>query len=127
MSKVTRTTQAADGTEETFVQENLYNGDGQRIQKKEGAKVTNYFYQDGVVSYTTDANVDEKIIQNLLGLEGNVILAEKKLEAVDESGDSHNYYLYNKDIQGSTVSILDETGTGELSYTYDDFGETLII
>ena len=64
LSKVTRTSQASAGTEETFVQENLYNGDGQRVQKKEGAKVTNYFYQDGVVSYTTD-----------------------------DSGDSHNYYL----------------------------------
>jgi len=123
LSKVTRTSSA---TEETFEQENLYNGEGQRIQKKEGAKVTNYFYQDGVVSYTTDAGDNTKVIQNLLGLEGNIISAELKLETAEESGDSHQYYLYNKDIQGSTVSILDETGAGELSYTYDDFGETEI-
>ena len=79
LSKVTRTSTVADGTEESFVQENLYNGDGQRIQKKEGAKITNYFYQDGVVSYTTNANDDVKVIQNLLGLEGNIILTEKKV------------------------------------------------
>lgn len=34
--------------------------------------------------------------------------------------------MYNKDIQGSTTSILDSTGACKLSYEYDDFGETEI-
>ncbi len=33
-----------------MIQQNRYNGDGQRIQKVEGSKITNYYYQDGVVS-----------------------------------------------------------------------------
>lgn len=35
--------------QEAVNQENLYNGNGKRIQKKEGNNVVNYFYQDGVV------------------------------------------------------------------------------
>ncbi len=108
----------------TVVQENVYNGNGQRIQKKEGSDVTNYFYQDGVVSYTTGTDTEEKDIQNLLGLEGNVIAAE--INELVNSVTEVQYFLYNKDIQGSTSSILDELGNGKLSYEYDDFGETEI-
>lgn len=116
-----------DAENTTVTQENLYNGDGQRIRKTEGAKETNYFYQDGIVSYTMEGSADTKAIQNLLGLEGNVIAAEQSVQETDETaGDSLRYYLYNKDIQGSTTSILDESGAGELSYEYDDFGETKI-
>lgn len=119
LSKVT-VTDASSGTGETtkVVQENLYNGEGQRICKTEGATEVNYFYQDGVVSYTTEGSADTKNIQNLLGLEGNIIAAEEC------TTDNYNYHLYQKDVQGSTSSILDETGAGELSYEYDDFGET---
>ncbi len=134
----------------TITQENLYNGDGQRIRESEGAKETHYFYQDGVVSYTMEGKKETKAVQNLLGLEGNVILAERAVEISGEtvsegaasggmasegaaedgtaSGGTENsgfgYYLYNKDVQGSTTSILNESGTGEISYEYDDFGET---
>ena len=147
--------EAAQGTEsadkkdqiKTVTQENLYNGNGQRIKKSEGAKETNYFYQDGVVSYTTEGSGDTKAIQNLLGIEDNVIMteyaskisgeaapesAEGKEAAADSAAseevksDSFNYYLYNKDIQGSTTSVLNEDGAGEMSYVYDDFGETKI-
>jgi RHS repeat-associated protein len=131
----------------TITQENLYNGDGQRVRKSEGAKETHYFYQDGVVSYTVEGKKETKAVQNLLGLEGNVILAERAVEISGEptseggiSGEksedgvafeetknrNFDYYLYNKDVQGSTTSILDEDGAGELSYEYDDFGETEI-
>ncbi|MGN1166607.1 MAG: DNRLRE domain-containing protein [Lachnospiraceae bacterium] len=129
LSKATITSNGSgeSGSSTTFTQENLYNGDGQRIQKTEGAKETNYFYQDGVVSYTTEGSADTKAIQNLLGVEGNVIAAEENVPAADETAnDSLKYYLYNKDIQGSTTSILNENGAGELSYEYDDFGETEI-
>ena len=100
-----------------------------------------------MVSYTTDGSGDTKAIQNLLGLEDKVIMAEyaSKIsgEAAPESAegkeaaadseasgevksDSFNYYLYNKDIQGSTTSVLNKDGAGEMSYEYDDFGETKI-
>lgn len=109
----------------SLTQENLYNGNGQRIQKKEGSDVTNYFYQDGVVSYTTGEDTEVKQIQNLLGLEENVIGAETSTTN-QEQAKVISYFLYNKDIQGSTTSILNHAGTGELSYEYDDFGQTEI-
>ena len=70
LSKETITSNGSgeSGSSTTFTQENLYNGDGQRIQKIEGENETNYFYQDGVVSYTTEGSADIKAIQNLLGL-----------------------------------------------------------
>ena len=104
----------------SVIQENLYNGEGQRIQKKEGASVTNYFYEDGMVSYTTGVDTGEKQIQNLSGLEDNVIYAEQKVS------DTYQDFLYTKDIQGSTSSILNKDTKGELSYEYDDFGESSI-
>ena len=104
----------------SVTQENLYNGEGQRIQKKEGASVINYFYEDGMVSYTTGTDTGEKQIQNLSGLEDNVIYAEKKVS------DTYQDFLYTKDIQGSTTSVLDKDTKGELVYEYDDFGETSI-
>ena len=147
-SEVAETDGTASGNRiKTITQENLYNGDGQRVRKSEGAKETYYFYQDGVVSYTVEGKKETKAVQNLLGLEGNVILAERAVEISGEptseggiSGEksedgvafeetknrNFDYYLYNKDVQGSTTSILDEDGAGELSYEYDDFGETEI-
>ena len=143
-SEVAETDGTASGNRiKTITQENLYNGDGQRVRKSEGAKETYYFYQDGVVSYTVEGKKETKAVQNLLGLEGNVILAERAVEISGEptseggtSGEKaedgaaseetknrkFDYYLYNKDVQGSTTSILD--GESELSYEYDDFGET---
>lgn len=41
--------------------------------------IANYFYEDGMVSYTTGADTGEKLIQNLSGLEDNVIYAERKV------------------------------------------------
>ena len=83
LSKATITSNGSgeSGSSTTFTQENLYNGDGQRIQKTEGANETNYFYQGGVVSYTTEGSADTKAIQNLLGVEGNVIAAEENVPA----------------------------------------------
>ena len=61
-----------NGTKEVVNQENLYNGNGKRIQKKEGNNVVNYFYQDGVVLYTSDKD-GNKTSQNFLGIDGKVI------------------------------------------------------
>jgi RHS repeat-associated protein len=103
----------------TLVQSNDYNGDGQRIQKTEGGNTTNYSYQDGVVSSTTDGS-GTQTSQNLIGLEGNVIGTERY------TSDTTSYYSYNKDIQGSTTSLIKEDGTADATYTYTDFGETRI-
>ena len=124
---VTKKKSGTSGNETvSLTQENLYNGDGQRIQKKEAGEVTNYFYEDGMVSYTTGADTGEKLIQNLSGLEDNVIYAEQKVTGKDGTASAYQDFLYTKDIQGSTSSILNKDTKGELSYEYDDFGETSI-
>ena len=100
------------------IQQNRYNGDGQRIQKVEGSKTTNYYYQDGVVSYTTDGD-NIQTSQNLIGTDGNILATQKY-------GDHTDYLLYHKDIQGSTTSLVKEDGSADATYQYTDFGETTI-
>lgn len=100
-----------------IVQQNHYNGDGQRIQRVEGEQTTNYYYQDGVVSYTTDGK-GEQTSQDLLGTDGNIIGTQRY------TGNDPAYYVYNKDVQGSTTNLLKEDGKADVSYRYEDFGET---
>ena len=100
-----------------IVQQNRYNGDGQRIQRVEGDQTTNYYYQDGVVSYTTDGK-GEQTSQDLLGTDGNVIGTQRY------TGNDTAYYVYNKDVQGSTTNLLKDDGKADVSYRYEDFGET---
>ena len=101
------------------IQQNIYNGEGQRIQKVDGDETTNYYYQDGVVAYTIDAN-GEQNSQNLIGTDGNVLATERFQQNATQ------YYLYNKDIQGSTSSLVKEDGSADATYQYTDFGETTI-
>ena len=101
------------------IQQNIYNGEGQRIQKVDGDETTNYYYQDGVVAYTTDAN-GEQNSQNLIGTDGNVLATERFQQNTTQ------YYLYNKDIQGGTSSLVKEDGSADATYQYTDFGETTI-
>ena len=101
------------------IQQNIYNGEGQRIQKVDGDETTNYYYQNGVVAYTTDAN-GEQNSQNLIGTDGNVLATERFQQNATQ------YYLYNKDIQGSTSSLVKEDGSADATYQYTDFGETTI-
>jgi YD repeat-containing protein len=70
------------------IQQNRYNGDGQRIQKVEGSKTTNYYYQDGVVSYTTDGE-NSQTSQNLIGTDGNILATQKY------GSDHTDYLLYH--------------------------------
>lgn len=100
-----------------IVQQNRYNGDGQRIQRVEGDQTTNYYYQDGVASYTTDGK-GEQTSQDLLGTDGNIIGTQRY------TGNDPAYYVYNKDVQGSTTNLLKEDGKADVSYRYEDFGET---
>ena len=101
------------------IQQNIYNGEGQRIQKIDGDETINYYYQDGVVAYTTDAN-GEQNSQNLIGTDGNVLATERFQQNATQ------YYLYNKDIQGSTSILVKEDGSADATYQYTDFGETTI-
>ena len=101
------------------IQQNRYNGDGQRIQKVEGSKTTNYYYQDGVVSYTTDGE-NSQTSQNLIGTDGNILATQRY------GSDHTDYLLYHKDIQGSTTSLVKEDGSVDATYRYTDFGETMI-
>ena len=103
----------------SVIQQNIYNGEGQRIQKVDGDEMTNYYYQDGIAAYTTDADGNQNS-QNLIGTEGNVLATERF------KGDDTQYYLYNKDIQGSTTSLAKEDGSADATYQYTDFGETII-
>ncbi|MCQ4635525.1 DNRLRE domain-containing protein [Anaerovorax odorimutans] len=104
-------------------QENRYNGNGQRIQKKEtkGAesKTRNYYYQDGSVLYTSDQNGNLTSL-NLMGTSGNVIATERKGEG------SPTWYLYNKDVRESTSSMINSAGELAAAYEYDEFGETTV-
>lgn len=109
-----------NGTKEVVNQENLYNGNGKRIQKKEGNNVVNYFYQDGVVLYTSDKD-ENKTSQNFVGTDGNVIGTTRY------SNEGFKYYTYNKDVQGSTTSVVGEDGISPVAYEYDDFGVTTTI
>mgnify|MGYP000372163112 CR=1 FL=1 len=102
-----------------MIQQNRYNGDGQRIQKVEGSKTTNYYYQDGVVSYTTDGD-NSQTSQNLIGTDGNILATQRY------GSDHTDYLLYHKDIQGSTTSLVKEDGSADATYQYTDFGETTI-
>ena len=101
------------------IQQNIYNGEGQRIQKIDGDETINYYYQDGVVAYTTDVN-GEQNSQNLIGTDGNVLATERFQQNATQ------YYLYNKDIQESTSSLVKEDGSADATYQYTDFGETTI-
>ena len=100
-----------------IVQQNRYNGDGQRIQRVEGDQTTNYYYQDGVASYTTDGK-GEQTSQDLLETDGNVIGTQRY------TGNDAAYYVYNKDVQGSTTNLVRDNGKADVSYRYEDFGET---
>lgn len=106
-----------NGTE-TLNQKNAYNGEGQRISKTENDAATRYRYQGGSVVCTDGDNSVRAM--NILGEAGNIIASERNQEAAKA------YYFYNKDMRGSTTSILDGTGACAAAYQYSDFGETTV-
>lgn len=99
---------------EVMVQENTYNASGQRIEKKENGSVTYYMYQDGTVLFTEN-ELGEKTSFNLLSLDGAIVTSWRN---------DNEFYFYNKDIKGSSSTILNENGIAVVSYQYSDFGET---
>ena len=80
---------------------------------------TDYFYQDGTVLYTKDADGNRSSM-NLLGTSANVIATSRG------TGNSESWYLYNKDIRESTTSLTAEDGEAAATYEYDDFGSTTV-
>ena len=120
----------------------MYDGDGQRTYKADGDDNTRYYYMGGNVLYTesdvaiqpeegdgdgdgagSDGDeedpVETKITSfNILSPEGGVIASGREAE------DSDEYFIYNKDVRGSTTNIISDEGACAANYTYTDFGET---
>ena len=113
-----KTATGTTGETVDYTQENKYNGFGQRVEKKEGTDVTNYFYDGTAVLYTTDAE-GSKTSFNLIGAEDN-ILSTLRIGADNQA----DFYVYTKDIRESTTNVLGSDGLAEVSYTYDEYGET---
>lgn len=101
----------------TYTQENTYNDAGHRISKTDNGVKTCYYYQEGVLLYTTDAN-GNKISQNIIGPQENIIATIRYGE------DGQSVYFYNKDIRTSVTNVVDDAGRGIVSYQYDDYGMT---
>lgn len=106
------------GSTATLTQTNRYNGNGQRIQKTEAGQTTNYYYQGDRVLYTTRVDGSRSSF-NLYGLEGNVIASGRYAGSC-----AGQYLTYQKDLRGSTTSLLKPDGSCALAYQYTDFGET---
>ena len=100
-----------------YTQVNTYNYDGQRISKTDNGVKTNYYYQGDVLLYTTDG-AGSKTSQNIIGPQENVIATIRY-----ENTGQHAYF-YNKDIRTSVTNVINESGSGVVSYQYDDYGTT---
>ena len=97
--------------ETTIIQENKYNHEGIRVSRTQSGTTRNYFYDNGSVAYTTDNGAVSTA--NILGGYQNVIGSYR----------GTSYYVYNKDVQGSTSCITSEDGSAAAIYEYSDFGE----
>lgn len=103
-----------------LTQENLYNGDGQRICRQENGSAVYYYYQDGSLLAANNGNGSRQSF-HLLGLEGNVIASGRY-----DGSHAGEYGIYNKDGRGSTTSIVNADGRSVATYEYTDFGETTV-
>ena len=78
---------------------------------------TNYYYQGGVLLYTTDGE-GNKTSQNVVGPQENVIAT------IRYEDEGEHAYFYNKDIRTSVTNVIHESGSGVVSYRYNDYGTT---
>lgn len=99
-------------------QENLYNGNGQRVQKKEGGDTADYYYQGSTVYAVTDG-ADALRSLHVLNGEKNVLAS---LCCQGES--AGKCFFYGKDGRNSTLAVLRDDGDTAWSYRYGVFGET---
>ncbi len=103
------------------VQRNTYIGGETRVRKEEGTSlqnltdITNYFYQEGSVLYTTDDESNPESF-NLLNISD--IFGTERTDGSDK-----RYYFYLDDIRGSKTGLIDNTAGRIVSYWYNDFGE----
>ena len=112
-----------------------YDNVGNRLKEDDGTTTTSYTYngldqlktstkekgtaveEDRQYDYYANGNQNS---QNLIGTDGNVLATERFQQNATQ------YYLYNKDIQESTSSLVKEDGSADATYQYTDFGETTI-
>ena len=103
------------------VEQNTYIRGETRIKKAEGPSlqnltdITNYFYQEGSVLYTTDNDNEAKSF-NLLNI-SDIFATEREGENTEE------HYFYLDDIRGSKTELIDNSAGNIVSYWYNDFGE----
>ena len=116
LTKVTCRNGNAGGTIR-YMQVNTYNYDGQRISQINNRATTYYYYQGGVLLYTTDG-AGNKTSRNIIGPQENVIAT------IRYEDEGEHAYFYNKDIRTSVTNVIDESGSGVVSYRYDDYGTT---
>ncbi|MDR1018538.1 MAG: DNRLRE domain-containing protein [Lachnospiraceae bacterium] len=96
-------------------QSNEYNSDGIRISKTEGNNKKLYYYDRGNVLFTEKNGNTDTV--NIIDPENQVISSLRN---------DNKYYNFNVDIQGSTLSIIDESNNVKAIYNYSDFGETSV-
>lgn len=136
----------------TASQTNIYDSEGQRIRKidrseKEAAiletnesgsdtenntsawytTATDYYYQGDSVLLTESSEVKDDAVDtsqsvsscfNLLDQDGSMI-GTGRYQGSSES----NWYLYNRDPQGSITSIVGSDGRMAAAYDYDEYGD----
>ncbi|MGL4484013.1 MAG: hypothetical protein ACRCUS_03605, partial [Anaerovoracaceae bacterium] len=141
-NRLSSLTDKKDG-ETLLVQDNEYNGNGQRIKKTENITVkatgkpdTNkitersYAYQAGQALYTEDRSATNQTTLsgtskissfNMLGVSDNIVATERR---TTNTKVPRVYYFYNKDLRASTTSVIAESGAAVKAYKYDEFGNT---
>ena len=58
-----------------------------------------------------------------IGAEDNILTTARPGE---ESTGDVSFYTYTKDIRESTMNIIGADGISQVTYSYDDFGETTV-
>ena len=116
-------TQTGEVTYETLTASNVYNAQGQRVQKTGGTDTTKYFYSGTALFYTTNG-WGTLTTENILDL-GGQIAASKRFQDPNEPETNpfaNKYYFYNYDIRGSVTNIVGPDGKLVTGYGYDEFG-----
>ena len=102
------TSSTVGGTSTTY----SYNGDGLRLTRTSGGTTTNYLWD---VGRGLPRILDDGTYQYVYGI------GPGPIERVALSGGTTHYFL--ADGLGSTLAIVDSSGTTAQTYTYDAFGK----
>lgn len=90
-----------------------YDKYGNRVQKKVGEKITDYYYDNSKIIYEISDNYQINYIylnDSIVGLKYN-----------------NKEFYYVKNIQNDVLAIVDESGNVVVSYIYDPFGNVIDI